>query len=270
MTYQKTHEIVKLYNVGCEHCAKVCDKALGKKHYAYAEFKKGTLYVDMKDSAAIIPALHLLEYFVSNGHKIDKVIIPKFNGDLESLSEDTAVCETHDISEWKRPNKKSYLVINRRDGVYAEDLLNTYNDVLMQSYARGIPIAFPRDVILKGASKAQMDDLTDAIELRSIHYAEQPGLDFGLIEEEVAGQSVMNRISELPPVHITESINMYTDVLHLLNKEYAGRSLTENGFEASKGTNIFRTLNRIDAGRPFERKMTKKQGLSTSNLVKNK
>lgn len=254
MTHIITHEIVKLYNVGCERCAKVCDDALGGKHYAYAEFKKGTLYVDIKTSVAIIPALHLLEYFISEGYKIDRVVIPKLNVDLESLSENTAVCETHDISKWKRPNKKSYLIINRRDGIYAEDLLNTYKDVLMQSSKNGVPIEFPRDVEIRGGSNAQIDKQRAALKMRSIPYAKQPGVSLGFIEETVAGQSAISRVLELPRAQLSESINMYTDVLHILNEEYAGRPLADDVSQTSEVTNLFRIFK--DRGRKLPENRT--------------
>lgn len=261
MTIKKTREVVKLYNVGCEHCAKVCDKALGDRHYAYAEFKNGTLYVDIKDSVEIIPAVHLLEYFVSNGYEIDKVIIPKFNGDLASVSNDTAVCETHDISKWKKPNKTSYLIVNRRDGVYAEDVLNIYKDTLMQSSKNGTQIEFPRDVLLLGASKSQMGAMKYSMDMRSIQYIERPKVGLGFIGENVSEPSVINQALELPKVQLRESINMYPDILHLLNKEHCGRQLTENEPNENEPEtsipNIFRTLNMINTGRPLERKRTK-------------
>ena len=200
------HKIMKLYNVGCEHCAQVCDKAFGERHYAYAELVEGTLFVDAKNPAAIIPALHLLEYFVSKGYKIDKVHISTPGEYSESLSE-SGIHDTHDLSEWTIPNKKSYVIV-KKGSADIEDVLNLYKDVLTQSSENGVPIGFPRDLIIKSARKTKIDDIKTNLKTESIPYFENSEGALGFIEETVTNPLIINDVSDLPQCHIRESIKI--------------------------------------------------------------
>lgn len=200
-------EILKLYNVGCEHCTSVCDEVFRNKYYAFTKIVGNTLYADVLQPAGIIPALHLIEHFNAAEYNIDNVIMSKLS---EKCDFQNGRCEDHsnikDISEWKEPNKKSYMVLNKRKNVYIEDLLNSYNYLLRDARKRGIKIEFPRDVIIKAGGTTAIENLLKEVESVP-HIRNQPGFDLGLLEEDVTS-TISDEINELSMYYITQKVRM--------------------------------------------------------------
>ena len=250
------HELVRTRNDECAHCAAVCDEAFRQKHYAYGELEDGTLYIDTRDSTGkrdpggIIPALHLLEYYHSLKYKPEQVVLTRFEGDLTgSDAKEENGYRVTDISG-EAPENQTYLII--KNGVGAEDLLNTYNSMLNNASERNIQIKFPRDVLIKTASSEEISALKRAIGYYSnyAHHDELNGVDIGLLQEDLnGGYSVMRRIKELPMYHIREKVELYKDVLELFNGDYSGRPLSKEEKTPSNPQNLFNILSATDNGR---------------------
>jgi len=168
----------------------------------------GVLYIYVQEPPGVIPALHLIEYFHASDYKIDNIIMSRLS---ERCDFKNGKCENHnnikDISEWKQPNKKSIMIIQKRKNTYIGDMLNSYNNLLNYGRER-IKIEYPRDVIIKGASTTGIEELLNELESNSIPYiGDQPGFDISLLEEDIT-QDIVNKIGKFPMYYITQKVRM--------------------------------------------------------------